>query len=109
MKKYVSASQTQNTFVHNAYAKYEPLVVMFFTWFSTSDFQGRAQWDFSATCVSTPVTVSTERPVTLSPGNASRTASSGGAGNPPVRYVGPLSETLFKNHIENLIKIFFYT
>lgn len=80
---------------------------MYFTWFSTSNFQGRARWDFSATCVSTPVTVSTERPVTPSPGNASRTASSGGAGNPPVRYVGPLSETLFKNHIENLIKIFF--
>lgn len=44
-----------------------------------------------------------ERPVTPSPGNASRTASSGGAENPPARYVGPLP---LYNYIENLIMNF---
>lgn len=79
---------------------------MFLIPFLSSDFQGRARWDFSATCVSTPATVSTERPVIPSPGNASRTASSGGAGNPPVRYVGRLSKKIFKNHIEKLMMKF---
>lgn len=56
----------------------------------TSDLQGRARWVFSATCVSTPVTASTERPVIPSPGSASRTASSDGWENPPARSVSSL-------------------
>lgn len=83
---------------------------MYFTWFSTSDFQGRARWDFFGYLCQYACHCQYGAACHSVTGECFEDCEFGWSGKPTCQIRrSSLSETLFKNHIENLIKIFFYT